>query len=313
MNVYDSYYLFKILSEDTYDIAKYFVNNDNKIGGEKSVEVKFTYKNMKFMFFKTKHKNSREFHLYPENNEERSDYCVFIIIDLKENFIRLDTIAYNSKCFDGNFWEIHNFSKNSPNECLKNTHYGSHKELCEKNKCNGTFILKMALSFIKQINKGYKMKYVTLKDNAFKNCNNDKISVGKMHILLDGNTWYGKYGFVPKKDLQDKIDDKLLLKYKNNVNIINDATVANVDLQRYMKNIFTDKKNREYFDYINVDLKFMLKMVDKYKNEKISTFLKKLLETYDDGCYLFYLIYEDIFDDLNLYNFHGKPFIKMLD
>ena len=287
MNVYDSYKLFKILSSDTYDIAKYFVKDKNHVGGEKGEEANFTYKGTKFLFFKTKHVNSREFHLYPENDEERSNYCIFIIVDLKENFIRLDTIAYNEKCFD----EIQ-------------------KELLGEKNCSGTFLLKMALSFIKQINKNYKMKYITLKDNAFKDCGAVKISVSKMHILIDGNTWYGKHGFLPKKDLIDVIDKNLVLKYQNNLKIINETYVKNVNLEKYLTNVYKNKNNIKYLR--GVSLNFMLKVIKEYENKKLSIFMKKLLEYYDDGCHLFYLIYEDIFNELNLYDFHGKPFIKML-
>lgn len=91
MKVYDSQKLFYILSEDTYDISKYFTEYPIYKGGGIGEEIKFKYKNANFLFFKTAHKNSRGFHVYPENNEQRQDYCIFIIVDLLEKFIRLDT------------------------------------------------------------------------------------------------------------------------------------------------------------------------------------------------------------------------------
>jgi hypothetical protein len=53
MNVYDSHKLFHILSSDTYDISKYFIEHPAHKGGGKGEEVKFEYKGTKFLFFKT--------------------------------------------------------------------------------------------------------------------------------------------------------------------------------------------------------------------------------------------------------------------
>ena len=53
-------------------------------------------------------------------------------------------------------------------------------------------------------------------------------------------------------------------------------------------------------------------LYDNYYNDnrRIKSFLKKLLDNYDNHCELFYYFYEDLYMKLKLFNFMGKSFIK---
>jgi hypothetical protein len=151
-------------------------------GGDK---IEFEYKGTKFMFTRSKNEsnNSVNYHLYPNADESRTDYCIFIILDKPENMIYLHTITYNDKCF-------------------KKIHY----EILGNNISHGTFVLKMAMEFIKKISKASGITFVALKYNSFKYCDGVNISIPMMHTLLNGDTWYGKFGFVPKDNMKAKIN-----------------------------------------------------------------------------------------------------------
>lgn len=285
MNVYDPMKVFMELSSDTYDIAKYFNNSYSLVGGGE--KLKMYYKGESFIIYKTKRNNNRQFHIYPNNDEKRHDYCIFIIFDLDEKFIRLDTIAYNKNCFSD----------------INRLVFG------EKN-CNGTQLLKMALHFINTINKNYKLGCITLKDNAFKDCGDLKISVSRLHVLIDGNTWYGRYGFLPKDQLENKVDDDLLKKYKKNIKIIKKAKVSDIDFENIYKKIYSNKQNEKYLK--NIELNKLLKITKERKDDLMSNYFKNMLISFDIYCGLFYLIYMRVYNELELYDFHGKPFIMML-
>ena len=49
-----------------------------------------------------------------------------------------------------------------------------------------------------------------------------------MITLLTGDTWYGKYGFLP-------IDEALIPYYENNKKIMNTITINDIDLIKYLK------------------------------------------------------------------------------
>ena len=287
MNVYDPIMLFNKLSSNNCEINKCFQFGKH-IGGKLSEIVEFTYNDTKFNFFRTKTNSNIHFHIYPNDDDERNDYCVYIIFDFSERIIRLDLIAYNGQCF-----KIEHHKK-----------FG-------KDNCKGSLLLKMAISFIKRVNEKYKIKYITLRDTSYMKCRSVKISLGRMSILMDGNTWYGRYGFVPQQDFEYKIDEQLLKKYKENIKIIKKSLVSDIsNFKMYLKKIIYDKANEKYIK--NIDTDILLKSIDKFQNKKISWFMKEIIIEYDKSCYLFYLIYDKIFNDLGLYNFTGKSFIIIL-
>jgi hypothetical protein len=90
--------VFRILSSETFDIAKYFHGKIIYSGGGTEIS-EFEYRGTVFNFYKIQTKQSVKYHLYPNDDDERHDYCIFIIVDFEEKIIRLDTIAYNEKCF----------------------------------------------------------------------------------------------------------------------------------------------------------------------------------------------------------------------
>lgn len=132
-----------------------------------------------------------------------------------------------------------------------------------------------------------------------------------MSILTTGDTWYDRYGFLPKHSMKYKIDKKMLEKYNENKKIVTNILVEDVGkLKKYIMKVINDKKYKQFLG--NIDEKILLDSVDKYKHKSISWFLNEILADYDKGCYLFYLIYNKLFNKLKLNDFNGKGFIMML-
>ena len=69
----------------------------------------------------------------------------------------------------------------------------------------------------------WKLKYIYLKDNSLYFCQKTKrnIDFDSIHILTRGNTWYGKYGFIPYDSLKEEIDIENYVNYKLNSKLVN--------------------------------------------------------------------------------------------
>jgi len=160
----------------------------------------------------------------------------------------------------------------------------------------GSFLLKLALSFITQkLKEIHDIKIITLRDNSHISCNGKGIQLSDMYFLLNGNTWYGKYEFRPY-DEKGKLNRERLKKYIKNQEIIKYAKVK--DVEKVIKHFNNKYGSGNYTNNI----------IDKYKNESLSKFLKKFLDKDDkynrDGknCEVFYYMYQDIMEKLDRSN-----------
>jgi hypothetical protein len=141
---------------------------------------------------------------------------------------------------------------------------------------------------------------VVLSDTSLKNCFGYTIRFGDMYLLLNGKTWYMSFGFLPYDSASDDKDrESLSIAVKNNV-ILNKTLVKDViNLKKYVSE-FAPKD-------------FDIKKIDEMKNEKLSLYLKWMLQDYDKGtCKLFYNIYRKIMIDLNIQSLYKQSFYKKL-
>ena len=118
-----------------------------------------------------------------------------------------------------------------------------------------------------------------------------------MLFLLNGNTWYGKYGFRPIDNATYKYNKNLNKQYNNNQTIINNITIKEANIIKYIK--LTKNEN-----VINATKKIF----KKNENMLLKIFLEKFLKEYDSTCYYFYLFYEKLYIDIGLINFHRLLF-----
>jgi hypothetical protein len=112
-----------------------------------------------------------------------------------------------------------------------------------------------------------------------------------MLILLNGDTWYGKYNFIPT-------NKKLIDLYENNKKIINNIKLKDIDLIKYLKLGKLDK----------TIIKKTKEFISTHQELLLKDYLTKFLKEYDKTCSYFYNFYEELFHDLQLYNFSHNPF-----
>ena len=159
----------------------------------------------------------------------------------------------------------------------------------------GSTLLKITLKMLKKYKNKLGIKFIILTDNSIKKCNNHDIKLSNMLILLSGHTWYGKYGFRPYKYNYD------INRYEKNIEIMNNITISDANILKYIK---LTKNN----DLIK-STKRLLKEQPEFLLKK---YLSNLLFYYNETCNYFYLFYNELFNDIGLYNFHKYVFILEL-
>lgn len=269
---------FALYSGNSQFFDKYYLANKQIGGNEKTYKIPYIFdaKTYNFEICEIEEKDRTTFKII---DKEINLDCVTIFYYAPDKMCYIETISYYNKCVSG-------------------------MPLTK----GGVLLLKFTLHFIKNIlTKKYNIKFIQLLDKSGKLCGFKRISLLLMSTLLFGHTWYGKYGFRPKEQYKYKIDKFLNEKYGSNIKIIDNAKLKDVpNLKKY----FIDackKYNNEDFDENG-----FLKYIDLHQYASIKYFLRGLLMQYDKTCKLFYYIYKNIFNDLNLYDFSGKSFILIL-
>jgi hypothetical protein len=169
---------------------------------------------------------------------------------------------------------------------------GNYKSCLDDININvGSTLLKITLKMLQKYKNKLNITKILITDNSLKKCNEKNIKLSMMLILLSGDTWYGKYGFRPT-------DERFKIKYENNKKIMNTITLKDIDLIKYLK-------------MAKLDEKIIRKSEEFIKNHQqllIKDYLTKFLKEYDKTCKYFYDFYEQLFDDLELYNFYRQTF-----
>jgi hypothetical protein len=226
---------------------------------------------------------------------------------LEENNVKCATIIINKNKKEAKIFEINGYEG-----CFPKNMKGSEK--------SGSTLLKVVLNLIEQVKKKYKLNYVSLMDNSKKECYNvdGKIIFSKMMVLLIGETWYGKYGFVPYEKDSDTITKNMQKAYKNNKIIMKSAKMN--DVKDFDKIFYKAIKKSKLTEKMNDGI---IGIYEDYKKENglIRDFLSNLLDEniflgvdkkISGSCVVFFYFYDDLYKKLNLYDFHNKSFYKKI-
>ena len=245
-----------------------FNNYFNQIGGNYK-KLKLNYNNHKYIF----EESSIDKDHYILSSYDNIHDCIIVIINKEKKVAEIHGI--------GNY-------KNCVNVELSNTSVGSH-------------LLKLTIKMLQKYKDKLNIDQIILTDNSIKSCDKINIKLSKMLILINGDTWYGKYGFRPF-EYNDKsqsyiIHNKRNKYYNNNIRIMNKITISDIDLIKYIK-----VTNKELL--INKTQELL-----KFKpNYLLKNYINELLQNYDKSCKYFYLFYEKLFDDISLFDFNGITF-----
>jgi hypothetical protein len=164
---------------------------------------------------------------------------------------------------------------------------GNYKLCLQESNVNvGSTLLKITLKMLQKFKNKLGINKISLTDNSIKKCNNKDIILSTMLILLTGDTWYGKYGFRPRKNL--------ITKYENNRKIMNTIRLKDIDLIKYLKMTKLNEKVIREFEIF----------IDKHQSLLVKDYLTRFIKEYDKTCEYFYDFYEKLFEDLELYDFY---------
>ncbi len=164
---------------------------------------------------------------------------------------------------------------------------GNYKSCLQESNVNvGSTLLKITLKMLQKFKDKLNINKISLTDNSIKKCNNKDIILSTMLILLTGDTWYGKYGFRPRKNL--------ITKYENNKKIMNTITLKDIDLIKYLK---MTKLNEKVIEASKI-------FIENHQSLLVKDYLTRFIKEYDKTCEYFYDFYEKLFEDLELYDFY---------
>ena len=240
-------------------------NNFQRAGGKK---IYLIYNNYKYMI--------------EENNDN-----IFILRDIS-NTTDCITIGINQ---EEKIIGINNLTADGTTYCFQ--------QIISK---QGTLLLEFAIKFAKKINNKMNLhaNKIVLTDNSMLYCKERKMGVplSNLKMIISGNTFYGKHGFIPI----DKYDKKI---YSRHQTKLNNLELKDFDFEKHLydlREIRDDTKNKVYdelVDYIHIN-----------KNMKISTFFDMISNkaTFQDNCFLIYYLIKQIFFDYRLESLYGMKY-----
>jgi hypothetical protein len=260
-----------------------------KVKEYEKVKWKLFFKNN--IFFNLRHRNSiiyngkRDSIMYVKykSNNKIFNFKIYIVVEkymIHYSIYDKDDIDNNSCIiifYDKKYKYCYIESIINYDECLIGSIYSP----------KGIILFEFVLKFIKKIiaNK-YKVKYIKIQDNSKIFCESEQkfIDLSDFFMLIRGNTWYGKYGFVPCNEKKRHI---------YNQKVVNIIKVKDTMIEHYIKG--TIKRLGITCD----------KLFKKYKNESIMNFIKIFIKKIDKKYYIFCNIYKQILEELCMYKLSG--------
>ena len=269
-----AFYLINITNKKTYTEA---FENDDKVkqtGGGKPITI---YQSGYTFDIHNVHTNTFACYSVHKHNNDSNPECIYIEINKKTQVAYLQNMEFDTACFK----EIENGNE------IK----------------SGTILLKVCLQIIDTIKAKYKLKYIWLKDLAIKQYKNMEIHICDYSMATSGDTWYGKYGFVPFSKKHITQDKKNTKRYMFNKNIFLTTLVKNTNIKKYiiesaLKYNLINKKNIQVFDM--------------YDDKPLFKLFKDLFKHYKSYYIIFNEIYEKIENDLNLEDLYEMNYFMKL-
>ena len=150
-----------------------------------------------------------------------------------------------------------------------------------------------------------------LSDHSYKICDDcpTNIKLADMYFILNGNTWYGKYYFVPYDAEKNQVDSKLLKIYNDNKEIIQHLKLRDIpNMSKWIQNAI------KIHNIKNINIDNINLCIENLKDRSISKFMKVLLsnKTYKKYCCVFQYILEKVMKKFNIVSFHFKSFCLLL-
>ena len=275
----------KLLFEN-YNFYKKFYENSNRrlqIGGSKYKD--YNYNDCTIRVYTRKEDDRYVYAVHDKDNEDTQE-CILIFITKNEKDIPFAYIE-NISAYDN---------------CYK----------CASMKTKtGTFLLTFMLNLIKnKLKDKYKLKYIQLRDNSLYYCksNNKHIKFSAFYMLTRGDTWYGKYGFVPYDEIKNDKNIINSLKYKKNNKLVSETKLNQVNAAKLIYNAMKKLEILKKSSHEKIT-----KLVKDNENKTIKDFLYDFTKKFDISCAIFSSFYEDLMNELQMDDMHGWTYYMPLD
>lgn len=200
-------------------------------------------------------KNSPEYYII--NFYSPSMNCVILQIKLNEKKAKLTELLKQEGCL---MKQVNNQYETIPKE-------------------TGILLVEIVIKICKKF--GIDNLYLT--DNSHILCKNNshsRINLLYSKMMLDGDSWYGKFGFEPVEEIDKKTYKENQENFKKNI------LTQNIKKETFIKKILNKEKNKN-------DIEKILKKYEEMKKEKLCVFMKWISENY---CSIYSEIYEYIYD-----------------
>ncbi len=234
-------------------------------GGAK--KIKLEYNSEEFVFRTV---GDDLFVLYSSEDED----CITMNIDITNKMININNISAdtNGLCF----------KQITPNK--------------------GTLLLKLAIKFAKKIvkDKIYAIKKIILTDNSHLYCQELKETVkfSDLRMIISGNTFYGKYGFVP-------INSNDVIRYNKNKKILTKLLLKDINFDKYLKEFVKDGVHSvdKIKSFINMNMGMKLGEFFNILSNK---------ENFQNNCMLINHLIKKIYSHYNLESLYGMKYEMIL-
>ena len=202
-------------------------------------------------------------------------------------------------------------SKNSENRTLYIQSIMNNKDCIKSEDKNhkykvGDILMQIIIGLVKTSKIFSHIKEIELTDISKKNCYNIGLELIYLRTITNGIPYYAKYGFIPKKDRDNKVFEYNKNNYKLNKGITKEEFINIIKKNKFEKDTYNIYK--KYFnDYIekkkNINPKKILKII--INTDKITDDINEKKEI----CNLVENIYKDIYDILGYKEYRGKKWI----
>ncbi len=166
----------------------------------------------------------------------------------------------------------------------------------DKPKETGVLLMEIIIKVCKEFN----INEITLTDNSYILCKNNanaRINLIYSKMMLDGESWYGKFGFEPV----DEFDKNIYM--ENQENYKKNKLTKEIKKEYFTKDIIDKEKNKN-------NIKEIEKKYDEMREEKLSVFVGWISENY---CSIYSEIYEYIYKKSGYKKYSSLKFVLKLN
>jgi hypothetical protein len=246
------------------------VNKNNLLKCKDDIE-EFTIMDANYKICVRKIKNTKEYIII--NFYSKSTNCVILQMDIKNKKVHLTELLKQQGCL----------MKKKENNYEDNAKEG------------GEILMEIIIKICEKL----KIEEITLTDDSYILCktnSNSRINLIYSKMMLDGDTWYGKFGFEPVEEIDKKTYKENQENYNKNI------MTKDIKIKYFTREILDKEKDKNKIQEIS-------KKYEEYKNEKLCVFLKWISENY---CSIYSEIYEDIYKKAGYKKYTTLEFVLRL-